>query len=139
MLLSFSEIQKKVKCLGKSVGIPENDLHIFLSSPGDGRPHISYDNGLYNYIYAERGVEFFRKTTGSKEELFYWIISDFIYKVAFQYELENRVENRDGRRVAFNKVLDLMGVISDEWRLRAQKEIDDILAKNQYTDTLKLK
>ncbi|WP_237613338.1 Imm63 family immunity protein [Pectobacterium parmentieri] len=68
--------------------------------------------------------------------MFYWIMSDFIYKVAFQYELENRVENIDGRRIAFNKVLALMGNISDEWRLMAQNEIDDILAKNPYTDTL---
>ncbi|KGA24030.1 hypothetical protein AO825_02285 [Pectobacterium brasiliense] len=139
MLLSFSEIQKKVNDLGKRVGIPESDLHIFSSSPGDGRPHISYDSGLYNYIYSERGVEFFRKTTSSKDELFYWIMSDFVYKVAFQYELENRVENRDGRRIAFSKALSLMGIISDEWRLKAQNEIDDILAKNPYTDTLKLK
>ncbi|QHQ15459.1 hypothetical protein GMW39_06020 [Pectobacterium parmentieri] len=77
-----------------------------------------------------------RKTTSSINELFYWIMSDFIYKVAFQYELENRVENIDGRRIAFNKVLALMGNISDEWRLMAQNEIDDILAKNPYTDTL---
>ncbi|QHQ15458.1 hypothetical protein GMW39_06015 [Pectobacterium parmentieri] len=55
MLLSFSEIQKKVNELGKSVGIPESDLHIFSSSPDDGRPRISYYGGLYNYIYAERG------------------------------------------------------------------------------------
>ncbi|MFJ5408400.1 Imm63 family immunity protein [Pectobacterium punjabense] len=136
MLLSFSEIQKKVNELGKSLGIPESDLHIFSSSPDDGRPHISYDGGLYNYIYAERGGAFFRKTTSSKNELFYWIMSDFIYKVAFQYELENRIENIDGRRIAFNKVLALMGNISDEWRLMAQNEIDDILAKNPYTDTL---
>ncbi|EPZ0268491.1 MULTISPECIES: Imm63 family immunity protein [Serratia] len=134
MLLSFSEIQKKINGLGMGVGIPESDLHIFSSSPGDGRPHISYDNGLYNYIYAERGVEFFRKTTSSKDELFYWIMSDFIYKVAFQYELENRVENSDGRRIAFNKALDLMGSICDEWRLKAQHEIDDILTRNPYTD-----
>lgn len=139
MVLSFAEIQKKVNDLGKSVGIPESDLHIFSSSPGDGRPHISYDGGLYNYIYEERGVEFFRKTTHSNDELFYWIMSDFIYKVAFQYELENRVENRDGRRVAFNKALDLIGNISDDWKLKAQNEINDILAENPYTDALKLK
>lgn len=61
-------------------------------------------------------------------------MSDFIYKVAFLYELENRVENIDGRRIALNKVLDLMGSISDEWRLKAQSEIDEILAKNPYTE-----
>ncbi|MBX9290092.1 immunity 63 family protein [Serratia marcescens] len=66
--------------------------------------------------------------------MFYWIMSDFIYKVAFQYELENRVENSDGRRIAFNKALDLMGSICDEWRLKAQHEIDDILTRNPYTD-----
>lgn len=134
MLTSFFDIQEKINALGKAIGIPESDLHIFSSSPDDGRPHISYDGGLYNYIYAERGVEFFRKKTKSEDELLCWIMSDFIYKVAFLYELENRVENIDGRRIALNKVLDLMGSISDEWRLKAQSEIDEILAKNPYTE-----
>lgn len=79
-------------------------------------------------------MEFFRKKTKSEDELLCWIMSDFIYKVAFLYELENRVENIDGRRIALNKVLDLMGSISDEWRLKAQSEIDEILAKNPYTE-----
>ncbi|MBX9280034.1 Imm63 family immunity protein [Serratia marcescens] len=48
--------------------------------------------------------------------------------------MENRVENSDGRRIAFNKALDLMGSICDEWRLKAQHEIDDILTRNPYTD-----
>lgn len=134
MLTSFFDIQEKINTIGKTIGIPESNLHIFLSSPDDGRPHISYDDGLYNYIYAERGVEFFRKKTNSEDELLYWIMSDFIYKVAFQYELENRVENIDGRRIAFNKVLALMGGISDDWRLKAQSEIDEILAKNPYSE-----
>lgn len=66
MLLSFYEIQKKVNDLGKSVGIPESDLHIFSSSPGDGRPHIYYDGGFYNYIYEERGGGIFQKNNEFK-------------------------------------------------------------------------
>lgn len=63
-----------------------------------------------------------------KTRTIYWIMSDFIYKVAFQYELGNRVENRDGRRIAFDKTVDLMGSISDECKLKAQHEIEDILS-----------
>ncbi|WPC45029.1 hypothetical protein [Serratia marcescens] len=70
MLLSFSEIQRKINDLGASVGIPASDLHIFSSSPGDGRPHISYDGGLYNYVYAERGVEFLEKQRVQKMSCF---------------------------------------------------------------------
>lgn len=70
MLTSFFDIQEKINALGKAIGIPESDLHIFSSSPDDGRPHISYDGGLYNYIYAERGVEFFRKKQNQKMNYF---------------------------------------------------------------------
>lgn len=63
-------------------------------------------------------------------------MSDFFYKIAYQYELESRVENKDGRRIVFDKVLELMGSISDELRLKSQNEIDDILAKNPYAKPL---
>lgn len=36
MLTSFFDIQEKINALGKAIGIPESDLHIFSSSPDDG-------------------------------------------------------------------------------------------------------
>lgn len=134
MLYSINDIRKKIHSLGKKISIPNGRLNVFDTSPGDGRPHVSFDNNQYNYVYAERGVEFSRKTSDKLNELLYWIMSDIIYSIAFQYELENRIEHRDGRRIIFQKVIQLMGELDPLWALKAQEEIDSILSKSPYND-----
>ncbi|WFQ79990.1 Imm63 family immunity protein [Xenorhabdus sp. SF857] len=134
MMLSFDEIQKKVNELGAKINIHYRDLHIFAGSPGDGRPHITFDDNQYNYVHAERGFEFSRKVTSSLDELLYWIMSDFVHGVSFQYELKHRIENRDGRRIAFPMIVDLMGELNPAWKLRAQNEIDETLSRSPYDD-----
>ncbi|KLU16137.1 MULTISPECIES: Imm63 family immunity protein [Xenorhabdus] len=134
MLHSIDEIQKKINELGAKIGIHYRDLHIFAESPGDGRPHITLDNDQYNYVCAERGVEFSRKVTSSLDELLYWIMSSFVREVAYQYELDHRIENRDGRRIAFPMVIELMGKLQPAWGLKAKSEIDETLSRSPYDD-----
>lgn len=134
MLCSISELREKVYELGFKIGLPKQSLYVFDSSPGDGRPHVSFDKNKYNYIYEERGVGFERKSTDNLSELLYWIMSGVIYKMAFQYELEHRIEHVDGRRIAFPRVVQLMSKLNPSWALRAQEEINEILARNPYSD-----
>lgn len=135
MLLSAEEIQGRVNELVTKLGIPGCKLYVCFSSPGDGTPHITFDNNKYNYVVSERGFEFSRRTTSSLEELLYWIMSGFVSKLAFQYELKNRIEGKDGRKIAFPMIIDLMGKIDPLWRLRAKKKINSILITAPYDDT----
>ncbi|UCZ73547.1 immunity 63 family protein [Dickeya zeae] len=135
ILCSISEIREKVYELGLKICIPKERLHVFDVSPGDGRPHISFDNNRYNYIYEERGVEFEIKSTDDVNELLYWIMSDVVYGVAFQYELEHRIEHVDGRRIVFPRVVQLMSKLNSSWASRAHEEIIEILARNPYSDS----
>ncbi|MGM3225957.1 Imm63 family immunity protein [Dickeya zeae] len=134
MLYPISEIREKVYELGLKICIPSESLHVFDISPGDGRPHISFDNNKYNYIYEERGVEFEIKSTDDVKELLYWIMSDVIYGMAFQYEIEHRVEHVDGRRIVFPRVVQLMSKLKPSWASRAQREINEILVRSPYSD-----
>lgn len=135
MLLTVNEIQDKVNLLGSIINIPSKDLHIYPSPPGDGTPHIAIEGDSYNYVYSERGIEFCRRTTSSLDELLYWIMFDFIHKIAVRYELKNRVPYHDGRRIIFPMIIDLMAKINPEWGIRVKNEINNTLQNSPYDDT----
>jgi len=137
-MLSIAELQKKVDELLLNAELPRLSINLCTAPAGDGTPYISFDNGRYNYIFSERGYELFRKTTDSADELLYWIMSELAYRVAFRYELENRIEGRDGRRIAFQKFIELMTKINPLWKLKAEDEIEKILAASPYDDSLYL-
>lgn len=136
MLLTICELQEKVNMLGLLINIPSRDLHIFSSPPGDGTPYIAIENGEYHYIYSERGVEFSKRSTKSLDELLYWIMFDFIHKVAVHYEVNNRIPNKDGRRIIFPMIIDMMEKINPEWGVKVKNELNKILHNSPYEDEI---
>ena len=134
MLLSIDEIQARINDLGSRINIPSRDLHIFPVPQGDGTPYISFDNDEYNYVYSERGVELLRRKTQSLDELLYWIMYDFIHTIAINYELAHRDPCKDGRRIIFPKIIELMNKIEPAWGSRVEKRLGEILIENPYRD-----
>lgn len=135
-LYNISELQKEVDVLMLKIGAPPYSFHLCSSPTDDGKPYISFDNGHYNYIISERGYEFSRKVTDSVDELLYWIIYDFVHSISVEYELENRIPNRDGRRIYFYKIVELMNIIKLEWGVKAQEDIDKILQNSPFDDSI---
>ena len=136
MLLSIAEIQKKVDEMALRAGLPRHSINLCTEPIGEGTPYITFENNMYNYIYSERGYEFSRRVTKSLDELLYWIMSELAHKAAFQYELDHRVEGRDGRRIAFPKFIELMANMNSAWESEARHEIQKILAESPYDDSL---
>lgn len=85
-------------------------IYIFSSSPGDGRPHISYDNGLYNYIYAERGVEFLEKQRVQKMSCFIGLCLTLFIKLPFNMSWKIVLRTAMGGELHLIKHLILWGV-----------------------------
>lgn len=136
MLVNIDEIQRKVDKMILRAGFPRCSVNLCSAPVGDGTPYISFENNTYNYVYSERGYEFSRKVTNSLDTLLYWIMSEFAYKVAFRYELENRIKGRDGRRIAFPKVIEIMANMNPAWEQEARYEIQKVLAEAPYDDSL---
>lgn len=136
MLLNIDDIQEKVNGLALRAGLSNENGNVCTASTGDGKPYITFENNEYNYIHSERGYEFSRKTTRSIDELLYWIMSSRAYRDAFQYELENRVKGRDGRRIVFPKFIELMSAMNPSWESEARDEITNILTDAPYNDSL---
>ncbi|WP_312142881.1 Imm63 family immunity protein [Pantoea septica] len=138
MRLSIEEIQKEVDEMVSKIGYPPHSVTVFSVTTNDGTPYVSFENEMYNYVSSERGYEFSRKTTKSIDELLYWITSDFVSNISFQYELEHRILGRDGRRMAFPMIIAFMARMNKEWEIKAQKEIDQTLSNAPYDDSLYL-
>ena len=136
MLLSISDLQKRVDAIVLNIGAPRLSINLSSSPFDDGTPYISFDNNKYNYICSERGTEFSRRVTDAEDELLYWIIFDLVHRIAFQYELKHRIDDSDGRRIAFPKVIELMTEINPIWGLKSQREIEMTLALAPYNDGL---
>lgn len=92
------------------------------------------DDAGYHYCYEERGVVCFHKTTQELSEITYMVIADKLESIAFKYEFLNRLESQDSRRIAFEKLLEYMSIVSDEFAERTKSDISKILKEAPFYD-----
>jgi len=59
--------------------------------------------------------------------------------MGFNFELKNRNNNQDTRRIAFKKALELLDLIGENFRKRGEIDIDEILKESPYDDELHIK
>lgn len=117
------------------IDAPANLLPIFKKSNGEQSPLIEIDNtGKLHYVHIERGRESDRKTTTEIDELMFWIFNDVTFSLSTQYELENRIENKDCRRLIFSKQEELLGLINNDWKAREKKNHENILKNHPFDD-----
>jgi hypothetical protein len=109
---------------------------IHFSPQHDGSAHVEFDGAEYSYVVTERGSEFERRRTTDRDELLYWLISDAVFDAACEFEVRNRIEGRDFRRMLFSKKIEFMSAIRPEWATRQRAEIERVLEANSYNDGL---
>ena len=99
-----------------------------------GYPHIEHDSRGFHYIVVERGKEQRRITTHDINELLYLIFQSVTFDMACSYELKNRIEKRDCRRMLWQNQLELLGQLKDSWRAKRETDIQNILTKHPFDD-----
>ncbi|MCQ1531826.1 Imm63 family immunity protein [Lutispora saccharofermentans] len=124
--LAISESIYKPLDIYFSTGTPQNM---------EGAYCYSDENG-YHYCYTERGKVSMHKITKDFFELSYWIINDQVFNMALSYELKHRIKGKDPRRLIFNKELQLFESIGENYKKRAENEINNILNRAPYQDQL---
>jgi hypothetical protein len=133
--LSLDGIKKNVDDLALKINAPNNLLPTYGYSQDSGYPHIEVDSkGLLHYVTMERGQELDRKTTNNPDELLYWIFASVTFSIACAYELKNRIEDKDSRRIMFQKQEELLGIISESWQQKEKEEHKRILKNNPFDD-----
>ena len=129
------EIENLTKDLASRIKAPTNLLPTFSSPVGDATPNIEVDNsGLYHLVISERGTEYERKVTSDLDDLMYWVFSGVTFSMACHYEIKNRVEDKDSRRIMFAKQLELLAILNKDWEKRERKEHESILINNPFDD-----
>lgn len=129
------KVQIMVNELAKLINAPTDLLPTYEKSKDFAHPHIELDNdGLYNYVVVERGQEWTRKATSDLNELLYWIYNSVTFSMASDYELKNRIEDKDARRIMFAKQEELLGILNENWREKQMMEHKQILERYPFDD-----
>ena len=59
--------------------------------------------------------------------------------MACNYELKNRSEDKDCRRIMFEKQEELLGILNDVWKQKRKEEHRSILEKHPFDDLAELR
>jgi len=134
---SLIEIQEIVKKLMQK--LPEkielNSILTFGDQEDLAKPNVEIDNYKnYNIIIIEKGQELERIVISKFDDLIYWIFEKITFRLASNYEMNNRNKNEDFRRILFKKQEQLLGVISDEWKTVKENEHSEILNVYPFKD-----
>jgi len=133
-MTSIDHIRNAVNQYGARIGIPVGKLKIYDSPQADGAPYIKINENIFFYIVEEKGCVFEKKETSDFNILLYWLMSNFVFSVASDYELNHRIPRQDSRRVIFSRELNLMQELEESWYFKRKSEIENILKNAPYCD-----
>lgn len=138
--VNFEKIQIKIKELCEK--LPEkidiNSYVTFGKQEDLAKPNIQIDNlGIFNFIIVERGNEIEKRLTRNLDDLLYWIFDLITFDLASKFELQNRDNKVDFRRILFEKQEEIMAQLSNEWKIRKENAHNEILKIYPFTDNNK--
>jgi hypothetical protein len=135
-MYQLSEIRAKVEELAKLIGANQHQVPTYGKSRDFGYSHVEVDEVSYHLVTVERGQELERKSTTELDELLYYIFVDATSDIAGNFELKNRIEDQDSRRIAFSKQIELMHSINSDFGQKVELYLSKILEKYPYDDEL---
>jgi hypothetical protein len=100
----------------------------------DGSAHVEIVSGTYHYVVTERGSELERSVAKDKDELFYWLMSDVTFSIACDFEVNRRIAGQDSRRQLFDKNVELLGRLDQNWATRKELEYAEVLRNHPFVD-----
>lgn len=134
-MLETHELEQKIKSGISKVPEKKSASNLIFKKNlknGEDGIYIFSDLQGYHYVLMERGMEVTHKVTDDVFKICFWCFFELTCNAAFNYELENRDENLNYRKVAFNKQLEYLNTIGESYRKCGEMEIDEILKKYPY-------
>lgn len=134
MKMSLDEIRSKVSELAAKIAVPDEMLPSYGLMKWDSHPYIELDHlGRIFYSVSERGHKQ-EKSAIDLDHLLYMIFDAITHQMAFDYELRNRIEDKDSRRIAFAKQEELLGMLNRKWQERKIEDHSNILFSFPFDD-----
>jgi len=138
-MLSLTAVQAEVERLAALIGASGYVLPTFGHSEDGARPHIEIDARGYHFVIVERGEERRRVTTLDSDELLYQVFEAVTFSLASDYELANRLENQDCRRVLFRRQIELLHTLSATWAERESADHNRVLREHPFDDVASIR
>lgn len=134
-MTTLKNIKDKVDSLASQIDAPTDLLPTYGYSKDFGYPHIEIDDlGRPSYVIVERGQEIERRTTNNIDDLLYWVFSSVTFSMATNFELKNRIEDKDSRRLIFEKQEELLGILNKTWSQKESEKHRLIISKYPFDD-----
>ncbi|MEI8280086.1 MAG: Imm63 family immunity protein [Bacteroidota bacterium] len=132
---TLEEIKAKVDELASIIDAPSKSLPSYGQMKYDSHPYIALDEqGIKLYIVSERGREYKREKFTDIDELLYCVFSTVTFEMACDYELKNRIEDQDFRKILFKKQEELLGLLNKDWEESKLFEHNNILERFVFDD-----
>ena len=132
------KVCQRVETLVKQDGVYGNiDVKFEVASIGcsDGQYCFSDETGYY-YRCLERGTILVDRKTNNLFEITYWAVVPWIAEMSYAYEKKHRVNGQDNRKLMFSKRLQYFKELGEDYRQRAEFEINEILKDHPFQDEL---
>lgn len=112
--MNINEVRKLIYKHGEKIGLLyDSKLYPIFSSTGN--------------VFSDGGTIYI-----SNNDILYPLFEGITFSLASKYELKNRNEKEDPRKLLWSKQLELLGKIDPLFKERCQKEIDSILKIAPY-------
>ena len=127
-------IAQKFRELVKNYDIHQGYKEFHTTPQHDGSPHVEMEGDEYCFVVTVRGSEFERRRTRDPDEILYFLMEGVTSVVATQFEMKNRTEGKDGRKVWFPYQQKLLYDMKPEWGKRKRDEHEKILKTAPFND-----
>jgi len=112
-------------------------VNVFFAEGNDNSQEGTYvftDENGYNYLFTEKGKIQKHEITMEIFQIAYWVMDKIVFGVALEYATENRVPNRDFRRILFEEEKKLWSILDKEGYEIKCLEIQGVLRENPFID-----
>lgn len=93
-----------------------------------------YVNDKYHYIVMERGRIYKHYESEVLDDILYPMFKDITSSLAQKFELKNRIEGEDFRKIMWKKQLELLGKINEKFVDMRKREIEEVLKIAPYNN-----
>ncbi|MFL9987251.1 Imm63 family immunity protein [Paraburkholderia sediminicola] len=128
--VELDKIKAIVASMAARISAPSSLLPTYGSSEDMGRPHVEIDGCEYHLIVVEKGVEQYRTTAKSRDDLLFEIFRGVASSMGFEFEMQQARRDVDPRRIAFDRALSILGALDKNWEKRQKEHYDRVLAKS---------
>jgi len=137
-MLTLEEVKSKIYELGNIIGMTQDSAlyPMFATTKNvswDGA-YICVEDSIYYYIEMDRGRVVRSFESRKLEDILFYLFYDITFDLAIEYEIKQRKQGEDFRRILFAKQLELLLKINKVYYTKGKQKIDDILKTAPFRD-----